>query len=147
MGLMSIMPAASYSQGMSRMWTRFDKFDYFWPEFQNIGEQNIKNGELYWNYESAQQNDSDFGYQARYSDYKFNPDRIAGDLKTNLSYWHMGRLFTSTPGLNKDFIECHPTDRVFAVKDELSDEHIVADLWFSIKALRPMSKYSTPRIG
>lgn len=147
MGLVSIMPQASYCQGLSRMWQRFDKFDYFWPEFQNIGEQAVKNQEimLAWQ-DNNVKNNADFGYQARYSDYKYQPDRICGDLATNLSYWHMGRLFDDVPGLNREFIECDPTDRVFAVKESLSTSKVIGDFWLTIKALRPMAKYSTPKI-
>lgn len=151
MGIMSVMPKAAYSQGLSRMWTRFDKFDYFWPEFQHIGEQAVKNQELYLNWKqtttTAHKNEDEFGYQARYSEYKFFPDEVHGDMRTTLSFWHMGRLFNELPGLNQQFIECDPTDRVFAVQDDVSNQRLVCDMWFSIKALRPMARFSTPYLS
>ena len=32
----------TYQQGLNRLWSRKDKFDYYWPVFANIGEQAIK---------------------------------------------------------------------------------------------------------
>ena len=39
-----------YMQGLNRLWTRQDKFDYAWSEFESIGEQNVLNQELLWNH-------------------------------------------------------------------------------------------------
>lgn len=148
MGILSIMPKASYSQGLSKMWSRMDKFDYFWPEFQHIGEQAIAKKELFVDYFGNGDPEEEFGYQSRYSDYKYQPDRVSGDLRTSLSFWHMGRLFESAPALNASFIQCEPTDRVFATSDELSNsQHCVVDMWLDEKAVRPMSRYSTPKIS
>lgn len=149
-GLLSYMPTASYSQGISRMWTRFDKYDYYWPEFQFVGEQAIKNKELFLEFTpppKGSRMDDDFGYSPRYADYKYMPDRICGDMRTSLSFWHMSRLFDKLPSLNGNFVECKPTDRIFAVQDIASTQHMVADIFFDIKATRKMSKYSTPKMS
>lgn len=147
-GIMSVIPTAKYGQGLSRMWTRFDKYDYFWNEFEHIGEQDIKNKEIYYDFLTGSSTiaDQTFGYTARYAEYKYAPDEIHGDLKTSLSFWHQGRLFDNLPALNEDFIKCAPSDRVFAVQDAVSDQKVVADLWLDVKAVRPMSKYGTPRL-
>ena len=34
-GLISILPKASYQQGIHRLWSRDDRFDYFWPMIQS----------------------------------------------------------------------------------------------------------------
>ena len=47
-GIMSVLPRTAYSQGLPRIFKKFDKFDYYFPEFANIGEQEIKGQELYW---------------------------------------------------------------------------------------------------
>ncbi len=143
-GLFSVMPVAAYSQGLPRMFSRFDKFDYAWPEFQNIGEQSIKNKEIYFHQDDL---DGDFGYTPRYADYKYNPDRFAGDMVASLSYWHMGRIFATKPNLNALFVHSDPTDRIFAVLDEQSSQHIIADVWIAEKAARPFQKYGLPSIS
>ena len=151
-GLLSIIPVASYSQGISRMWTRFDKFDYYWPEMQFVGEQAIKQRELYFNYKMTQLDPNqewaqDFGYTPRYAEYKYNHDRVSGDMRTSLSYWHMGRLFDKKPVLNSDFLTCKPTDRIYAVSDVATSQHVVADIWYDVTAVRKMAKYGTPKMS
>lgn len=144
MVFMSIMPTAAYGQGLPRMFTRMEKFDFAFPEFQNIGEQSIKNQEIY----LYQMNPSgDFGYTPRYAEYKYLPDRFSGDMLGSLEYWHMGRSFDTPPTLSQSFIECHPTDRIFAVQDQVSSQHIVADIWLDFKAIRKLQKYSLPGLS
>lgn len=144
MVFMSIMPTAAYGQGLPRMYTRMEKFDFAFPEFQNIGEQSIKNQEIYL-YQSNP--DGDFGYTPRYAEYKYLPDRFSGDMLGSLEYWHMGRSFDTPPTLSQSFIECHPTDRIFAVQDQVSSQHIVADIWLDFKAIRKLQKYSLPGLS
>lgn len=144
MVFMSIMPTAAYGQGLPRMFTRMEKFDFAFPEFQNIGEQSIKNQEIY--FYQPNPND-DFGYTPRYAEYKYLPDRFSGDMLGSLEFWHMGRHFDDAPTLSQSFIECHPTDRIFAVQDQVSSQHIVADIWLDFKAIRKLQKYSLPGLS
>lgn len=44
---MSVIPKTSYSQGIPRHFSKFDKFDYFWPQFEHIGEQPVYNKEIF----------------------------------------------------------------------------------------------------
>ncbi|QCQ84600.1 major capsid protein [Blackfly microvirus SF02] len=136
----SIMPKPAYQQGLSRHWLKRTPTDYFWEQFANIGEQEILKKELY-----AFQGVSGtftFGYIPRYSEYKYEPSRVCGDFRNSLSFWHLGRIFTSAPDLNSAFVECTPTTRVFAV--ETGVQHIWAHIYHKIRAVRPMPKYGTP---
>lgn len=144
MVFMSIMPTAAYGQGLPRMFSRMEKFDFAFPEFQNIGEQAVKNKEIFL-YQVVP--DGDFGYTPRYAEYKYLPDRYSGDMLGSLEYWHMGRSFDTPPTLSQSFIECHPTDRIFAVQDQVSSQHIVADIWLDFKAIRKLQKYSLPGLS
>lgn len=113
--LACIRPKTAYQQGLSRMWTRFNAIDYAWPDFAHLGEQEVKLQEVYCAGTSADQ--TTFGYQSRYAEYKYENSRVAGDFRTNLAFWHMGRIFDSAPGLNPTFINCNPTKRIFAVNN------------------------------
>ena len=73
-GIMSVMPKTAYSQGIPKKWQKFDKFEYFWPEFQHIGEQEILNKELFYNPANNAVNNEVFGYIPRYSEYRFIPN-------------------------------------------------------------------------
>lgn len=144
-GLLSVLPKTAYQQGIPRHMTRFDRFDYFWPEFQNIGEQEVKNKELYWD-GTAGDNEGTFGYQSRYAEYKYACDTVHGEFKTNLAYWHMGRIFDSQPALNEAFVRADSTKRIFP--DEGSGANVLyAQLYNKVDALRPMQYHSVPGLG
>ena len=138
MGIMSIMPKTAYQQGLNKMWSREDRFDYFWPEFAHLGEQEVALKEIYTNTTTPE---NTFGYVPRYAEYKYLNDSVHGELKTTLDFWHLGRKFATTPALNQTFIECDPSDRIFAVQGQ---EHIYAIINHKVLAKRPMPYFGTP---
>lgn len=148
-GICSVMPKAGYFQGMPRKYLRRDPLDYYWPQFAHLGEQDIKNAELFFDYSKAypslQSNQDSFGYTPRYSEYRYNPDTVHGDFRGNLDFWTMARKFDKVPNLNADFITNvesafnHP----FAVQDADFDK-IWMQIQFNIRAKRPLPKYGTP---
>lgn len=145
-GLMSVLPKTAYQQGLDKMFSRADRFEYFWPEFANLGEEEVKLKEVYLDYEAAVANaENVFGYQSRYSDYKYKASSVHGDFRDNLSYWHMGRIFDAPPVLNESFITSDPTSRIFNVEDP-SEHHLYCQLYHHISALRPMPYYGTPQL-
>lgn len=143
-GLSCIRPKAQYSQGINRNFLKQDKFDFYFPEFQNLGEQEVYVGELY-----ASGNGDDrslFGYAPRYYEYKMRHNEIFGDLARNLSFWTPQRVFSSAPALNADFITVDPSkesslNNIFAVTDSSVDPFKVV-FQNHIKAIRPMNKWS-----
>lgn len=139
-GIMSVMPKTAYQQGIPRTFLKRDSLDYFWPTFANIGEQEVAKQELYAYTANAE---NTFGYVPRYAEYKYMPSRVAGEFRTSLNYWHMGRIFATEPNLNGNFVECDPTKRIFAVEDPSTDV-LYCHVLNKIKAVRPMPKYGTP---
>lgn len=153
LGLVSIVPKPTYQQGMPKMFQRTDKFDYFWPEFQRVGEQEIKKGEVVFDYGqfdadvNSRRNGATFGYAPRYSEYKYIPSSVHGQLRDSLSFWHSGRKFDSIPNLNNSFVEVsqHSMDRNFSVESDLAHQ-FVCQFYLSVVARRPMDKYGTPSL-
>lgn len=110
--LMSVLPKTIYANGLFRHWSRSTKLDYFTPELAHIGQQAIKNKEVYAAHASP---DATFGYQDRYDEYRRMESSIAGEFRTSvLDYWHMARIFGSSPALNSSFVQSVPPDRIFA---------------------------------
>ena len=146
LGIMSVMPKTAYQQGTPRMFTKFDKFDYYFPEFAHLGEQEIKNKELYTTDDQAY-NEGTFGYTPRYAEYKYRESRVCGDFRDQLNYWHLGRIFGSAPNLNSTFVHPDSTslNRIFAVQDD-NTQHLWCQVYHNIKAVRPMPKFGTPVI-
>lgn len=146
MGIMSVRPRTAYQDGLHKMYTRFDRFDYAWPSFAHIGEQPVTIRELYWRHDGTltiDDLDTVFGYIPRYSEYKYMNSRVAGDFRDTLDFWHLGRQFTSEPALNSNFIECDPDKRIFAVP---SEDGVYGHLIFNIKASRRLPRFSTPSL-
>lgn len=146
-GFINVRADLTYQQGLNRMWSRLTRFDYYWPALSHIGEQAVKNKEIF-----AQgvgdpvADEATWGFQERYGEYRFRPGQIAGKLRSNdpvtLDAWHLSQNFLSLPVLNDLFIEDNPPiDRIIAVP---SEPHFILDVYFSLRCARPMPLYGVP---
>lgn len=140
-GIMSVMPKTAYQQGIPKHFTKYtDPFEFYWPSFANIGEQPVNQEEV-WAYSATPK--ATFGYVPRYAEYKFMQNRVAGDFRDALDFWHLGRIFPGEPSLNESFVICDPDTRIFAVTDPNVD-HLYAHVLHKISAIRSMPKFGTP---
>ena len=142
LGIMSVLPRTAYSQGLPKLFRKFDKYDYFWKEFAHLGEQEIKNSEIFYNVEAGNKSNETFGYTARYNEYRYIPDTIHGQMLTTLSYWHLGRMFETMPVLNNNFIKADPSTRIFPVQD--NSHKLIVQTYAQVRAIRPVPKYGDP---
>lgn len=141
-GIMSILPKTGYFQGLPKNLIKFDKFDYYTPDFAHIGEQAILNKEIYLDPTAPEDT---FGYTPRYAEYRDNFDRVHGDFRNTLKYWHMAREFANPPALNSTFIkpDLGSTNRVFAVQSDTFAKFLV-QIYLRVNAIRPVSKFGDP---
>lgn len=151
-GILSVLPDASYQQGVPRQYMKFDRFDHYWPQFAHLGEQEIKQAELFYSGAPLRptvapdfESNPTFGYTPRYAEYKFIPSTVHGDFRDNLSFWHLGRIFNRPPGLNASFIAAEPRKDVFAVSGVDSTHHFLFNIQHHLKAIRPMPRFGTPK--
>jgi len=143
-GMACVFADLTYQQGMNRMWSRRDRWDFYWPALAHLGEQAVLNQEIYTQGTSA--DTQTFGYQERYAEYRYKPSQLTGKMRSNatgsLDVWHLAQDFTALPSLNASFIEENPPiDRVIAVTDE---PQMIWDWYFDLKTTRPMPVYSVP---
>lgn len=143
MGIMSIMPRTVYQQGIDKMWSKATRYDYYWPEFANLGEQAILRKELYADTVKAN-NETVFGYIGRYDEYRQRRSMVCGELRSTLDHWHISRQFGSAPTLNQTFIECVPRKDIFAAP---SQDGWVCNIGNIVKAIRPMPFQAEPGIS
>ena len=143
-GLMSIMPRTGYQQGVPRDFTKFDNMDFYFPEFAHLSEQEIKNQELFVS-DDLTYNEGTFGYTPRYAEYKYHESEAHGDFRGNMAFWHLNRIFSEKPNLNTKFVECNPSNRVFATS-QTQDDKFWVQIYQDVKALRLMPKYGTPML-
>lgn len=146
-GLMVARYDHTYQQGLARMWSRKDRFDFYWPVFANIGEQAVLNKEIY-----AQGNDKDqevFGYQEAWAEYRYRPSSVTGEMRSqyaqSLDVWHLADDYESLPSLSDGWIreDKANVDRVLAVSSSVSDQ-LFCDVYIRCLASRPMPLYSIP---
>jgi len=143
MGIMSIIPEATYQQGLPKMFTRLLNLDYYYPEFAQLGEQPVLNSELYLSATDAD-NDKTFGYQSRFAEYKYAQSTVHGQFKTTLDHWHLGRKFSALPVLNDSFVTVTPDNRIFAVEED--NENMYVQLYHKVTAVRPMPFFNDPKL-
>lgn len=135
----------TYQQGINRMWTRSTVYDWYWPTFAHLGEQAVLLKEIYATGNTEQDN-SVFGYQERYAEYRYKPSVICGkfrsNIKGNLDVWHLSQYFETAPKLNPEFIEEDvPIGRIIAVP---SEPQFLIDIGFKYTTVRPMPMFGTP---
>lgn len=144
-GLMSVQPRPTYmNQGIHKKWTRSEIYDYYFPQFADFGEQEIKNKELFIDDTQVNQ-EAVFGYSPRFAEYKFRDNRVSGEFGTTLDFWHFARKFVSTPVLDEQFIKASVTVNPFAIKD--GSHNLRAMVYHNNRVVRPMPRYSTPKTG
>lgn len=142
--LMSIIPRTAYMQGVEKFYTREDALDWPSPEFANLGEEPITLGELWYDpLDATHEVGTIFGYTPRFSDLKYSPSTVHGEMRTNLKQWTMAREFDNEPTLSLDFVLCDPTTRIYAVEDEAVDK-----FYFQVKhrisLIRSLPYYGMP---
>lgn len=137
----------SYQQGLSRMWTRTDRFSYYMPMMANLGEMPVYNQEIF-----AQGNATDkevFGYQEAWADYRYHPNIVTGQMRSqyaqSLDAWHYADDYESLPMLSSSWIQedSKPIERTLAVEVQ-NGPQFIGDFYFDQTWTRPMPIYSVP---
>jgi len=143
-GLISCQANISYQNGIERTWLTRTREEEYFPAFANLGEQATLKGEIYAT--GTETDDDVWGYNERYSEYRYKPSLITGlmrsDVSGSLDVWHLAQDFDSAPGLNSDFIEDNPPiDRVIAVPTE---PHFIIDYVVGMTTARVMPTHPLP---
>ena len=137
----------TYQQGLHRMWSRRGRYDYYWPVLAHIGEQAVRNQEIY--ADGSATDTEVFGYQEAWAEYRYMPNRVAGEMRssatTPLDVWHLADKYAALPSLSDAWIKESKAnvDRVLAVTSAVSNQ-LFADIFIQCKATRPMPLYGVP---
>ena len=142
----------SYQNGAEKFWFRKSRFDYYLPAFANLGEQPIKQAEIYIGNKVGSHtlfSNTTFGYQEAWADYRFKPNRVAGEMRSgvvnSLDIWHLADNYDSMPFLSSDWIkeDKNNVDRVLTVSSSVSNQ-LLADFYIDNISTRPIPMYSIP---
>lgn len=136
LSLMSVRPRSIYANQHHRQWMRKVKDDFWQKEYEAFGPQAVMRKEVFGNHASAT---DVFGYNGRHDEYRHHPSYVTGTFRTTDAHWHMARFFTAAPVLNSGFVECFPTDRIYA---DTSEPEIRAMVSHSLQTKRLVGKRS-----
>lgn len=147
-GLVNLRGDITYSQGIERYWMKQTRYDFYYPVLAQIGEQSVTMAEIWTQGDGATTDDTVFGYQERYAEYRYKPSRLTGlfnvDAASSLSAWHLSEDFATQPSLDSAFIQSNtgtPLDRALAIP---SEPHLIFDAYFDLKCARPMPLFGVP---
>ena len=125
--LVSARSNLTYQQGLTRELSYNTRYDWYQPEFANLGEVAIKNKEIYFQGTGAAGADDDtfgyqeYGYELRYSD-NIVSSEMRSSYGTSKDYLHMADDYLSLPTLGSAWIESQtPISRNLVVSAATAD--------------------------
>lgn len=155
MGILSIRPKRNaYYQGVPRQFSRKTALDFMWPLFTSLGEQEVKNKEIYLD-DDEDVRDAVFGYNPRYSELYQSMDEIHGEMRNTLDFWHTARKFAEQPTLSRNLVQLmnagDELNRVFAFNDtalpyDSKNDHFILEVRQDIRAKRCLPVYPVPSL-
>lgn len=146
-GLCCVRYSHSYPQGLERFWKRNVNTDFYYPVFANIGFQPVYTQELY--YTSNTKGNEVFAYQEAWSEYRYKPSRVSGELRpgvsNSLATWHLSDYYTQRPYFSDSWIreDKSNVDRVLSVQSSVAHQ-VFADFYIQNICTRPMPMFSVP---
>lgn len=171
-GIACVRTDDQYFTGRPRRTMRANRFDFYWPQFANLGEQPILKSELseYAKnsgrgfdevYASSRHNIASpdpvdvFGYQEAWAEYRYWPSVITSLVSPSAANANVGQAYWSYATNNQmdevslgNFLNASfqksDVDNTLAVSSEASGFQWLMNAHFDIVATRPMPMYSIP---
>lgn len=149
-GVMMILISArsniTYQEGLSRELSYRTRYDWYQPEFANLGEVAVLNKEIYLQGTSAD-NDT-FGYQEYAYELRYSDNRVSGEMRSNyatsLDSRHMADDYSSLPTLGTAWIQSNTAiTRNIAVSAATADP-IQLNCFATGRIARTLPMYSIP---
>lgn len=153
MGLCCVRTVHTYQQGLNRQFSRKKFTDFYFPEFANLGNMPVYNKEIYLQSDTVLDsnnnpvNENAFGYQEAWADYRYFPDIVTGEMRSNydqsLDLWHWADNYEQLPSLGDEWIDetKNNIQRTIAVQNH---DQFFGDFYFQAIYTRPMPLYSVP---
>lgn len=139
--LLSVRPKTVYSNALPRKFTRSTVMDYWQRELETLPWQEVNMQEVDVRGDPA----TVFGYVPKYEEYRHGMSHVSGTLRGGTENdWHMAREFPSAPSLNGSFIECTPTDRIYA---DSNQPNLIVNTMHSLKAARFVGQTASMGMG
>lgn len=123
LGVISVIPEATYSNGLDKQWNILDTLDFVFPQTNFLGDDAVKTQEITAKVPNAVKQNP-IGFVPRNEWLRFVRSYYCGEMRpeapVNQSYWHLGRYFGNSTSFiyDKNFVYCNPDEaRIFAVPE------------------------------
>lgn len=92
-----------------------------------------------------------FGYQRAWYDYLCSNDEVHGQFRTSLKDFCIHREFNEPPTLSEEFLLVNDKDvnNIFSVQTDADGNEIdkvLGQVYFNVKAKRPIPRFGIPRL-
>ncbi len=157
MGVIIIQPETIYTQGVDKLWTRLQQEDFYFPEDEGLGLEEILNRELYVSGNDSTDKDL-FGWNERNTEYKTLSNKAKGFFALpfgeidqenigyrDLSAYSQARTFGETPKLSMKFAAMGPTTVRRDMLAAPSFPMFRCSFATKVRAVRPMSYKNVPQ--
>ena len=150
----AIRPVHSYSQGIDPLLLKLDRYDHYWPVFDNLGNQPVYQKNIYASLTTGTPDlealNSVFGYQEAWTEYKIKQNRVSGlmrpDIPNNLSSWNYADVFSGDEILlDSDFVSETDTNIKRTLANQKEPQFIL-DNYFEYIDIKNMSVHSVPGV-
>lgn len=150
MCLVAVRFEHKYQYGIPREDMKFDRFDFWHPEFAGLGDQPIYMYEIFANKDTINSEEI-FAYAERGAEYKNYPSIVTGQVRSNyeqsMDYVHMADKYNEKPSLSTKWMKENPDnlDRTIFVSSSISDQWLV-DMVVEFEITDTIPLYSIPGI-
>ncbi|UZQ33003.1 MAG: major capsid protein [Spiroplasma phoeniceum] len=139
-----------YQQGVEQLWTRRLRNDIYDQIFANIGEQPIKNKEIYFSGDEKVDNEI-FGYNEAWTSYRSKFIKVTGMMRSvskGLDVYHYADNYDRLPKLSDEWLREDKSniDRALAIKSTYDMPQFQSDFYFEVMHERTMPFFSIPGI-
>lgn len=147
--LISARSNMTYQQGLKKDLSYRTRYDWYQPEFSNLGEVAVLSKEIYFDGTSA--DNSTFGFQEYAYELRYDENIVTSEMRSNypqsLDMKHMAYDFSSRPTLSSGFIEsATPISRNIVVDTDVADPIELNTLCEGMIA-RTLPMYSIPGLN
>lgn len=156
LGLVCVRTNITYSQGLPRIFTCINNFDFYNPTFNGISEQPVYKYEIFLDENGTTNNMQVFGYNQPFAWLKYKPNVASGYLSANATdtYYTMytyQNALSSSPTLSNAWMyyPASALENTLLLNAQNQNENIndfIGDFYFDCKVLREIPAYSIPGV-
>lgn len=129
MTIVEIRPATVYSQGLKRMLSTRNRFEFARPELVNMPRRAITMGEIF--YTGTKADNETFSWTEKDDEYRTEINSVVGLLRPsvdqNLNSFTLSRYFAEAPQFNLDFIQCNADMERVKQYTKLPDAYFIVE--------------------